>query len=427
MQSLKRRGLAAIRSPVLCTMANFQGLYSELAGLVLDDLDVGDYENTGLFGELFPKVEQEVIEASCRKRLDIEAYMDTFIGCGRETLNLMLITETFLGGSRAADFFVKGVSTEQSDWDFYCTGDRDDIGFVTLWLISKGFTESEASVKANLDRGYEGIFPRGVFFTGTLVAKDGRPTVKVQLMGPRCTWPLNTILQYDITCIQAFISGLAAVHLHYPLTSKKKMFSVLDLSNPRYDVARIQKYKSRGFELVRHEDAVRSVHGPDPERSILAGGRYGTDSSARVVFTNPSLLGSAELSCARSEVCKELEGTFWIEGDNMLSVGSLMYGMLIAGPHTNHAIEENNREMSEFMLKFACKVYDVSIVSRDTERAIAVELDDDTLFLRAEISRSLNVPPSVSGRMGIVIASYIREWAEMCDYQAADLRRLFRS
>lgn len=130
--------LCGLAAPLTITMSSVQDLQSELASIIISDLDAGDSEDTQAVLQLFPKLEDRDLRAVGQSRVNIHGYMNRFIGCGAETIEAMRMTNVLLGGSRAADFFIQGSSSKGSDWDFYCVGGEVHLAAFTGWLVHKG-------------------------------------------------------------------------------------------------------------------------------------------------------------------------------------------------------------------------------------------------------------------------------------------------
>lgn len=68
-------------------------------------------------------------------------------------LETLVVTHSFLSGSRAADFFCPGLCTTDSDWDFYCIGNACHSLFLYMYFLSLGYELTDKRTGNTEDAG----------------------------------------------------------------------------------------------------------------------------------------------------------------------------------------------------------------------------------------------------------------------------------
>ncbi|GKT67455.1 hypothetical protein ColTof4_14382 [Colletotrichum tofieldiae] len=147
-------------------------LPAELCDQIAEGLGIGDVQNVEVMIEMFPRLD---LKGVLNKLANVSAYLDTFVGNGSETVKVFLHTQTFLGGSRAAEFFVPGTATSTSDWDLYCTGEDASIVMLMSWLTENGVELVPGNLDLDTYCASSGYYCSGKF-------KSGGTDCKVQIM-----------------------------------------------------------------------------------------------------------------------------------------------------------------------------------------------------------------------------------------------------
>ena len=190
----------------------------------------------------------------------------------KKLLDAMEKHKVVLSGSRAASYFYPQASDDKSDWDFYTSSAGSHIIDFIKVLCSLGGILNDIQCSSEdserIQEGYDNL-------SAIVLLSMGES--KIQLMITNSLTVLDTILGFDISVVQCFISGSFAMSLYHSVSKDSKAIywsqdKVLRLQNelktlieytadepdsPREDSlqsridileARQAKYTSRGFE-----------------------------------------------------------------------------------------------------------------------------------------------------------------------------------
>lgn len=225
------------------------GIPTEIARLIFSFMtaeDVADKQK--LYAMFVPPKSTTLIHFERRRlvndlqaeRLDVKNVFSKAFNDPQALLNTMLVSQSFLAGSRATDFFLPGAASQESDWNFYCTGTALSPSVIMAYLEGDGFRFSTADpeeacvAKApeseveeedeevehdesdddsdstdSLPAHARKIMPTiaGVKVVGS---KTYRITVSRVVTGDNIP---NTVTRFETTAAQCYISGYEAVSL----------------------------------------------------------------------------------------------------------------------------------------------------------------------------------------------------------------------
>lgn len=138
-------------------------------------------------------------------RANIQRYLLELTANPYNLLCTMLLTNTFLVGSRALEFFKPGVVTCESDWDFVCCGSFVQRRAFLEYMVHQGLKINKEHGELS-DTGY----PGSVF---TIEGRFPAPsrTHTVQLISVSYVNELDVIARHHSSILWCFITGAEAV------------------------------------------------------------------------------------------------------------------------------------------------------------------------------------------------------------------------
>ncbi|EED11871.1 hypothetical protein TSTA_110510 [Talaromyces stipitatus ATCC 10500] len=122
------------------------------------------------------------------RRWDPVVYLRRAFADPKSLLHAMAFTGTLISGSRALEYFVKDMTTPESDWDFYASGNAACINTISAYLESIGVMWGDHSdIEDSEDRDDYGYSQKFTVKRGRLhqQASGGTDYVKVQLIWTR--------------------------------------------------------------------------------------------------------------------------------------------------------------------------------------------------------------------------------------------------
>lgn len=178
-------------------------------------------------------------------RYDPRPYLKNLVYDPDRLLSAMREWNVVLSGSRASAFFYPSATTENSDWDFYCTG-----GTVAAAMFSNALgAEWETSQRGSEDEtAYNGSF---------LILRGSLRGHSIQLMwyNEASMGAFGTIVEFHSSIVQCFISGWCAVSMYHKVSVQNKMlvWELDGIRNPEKKAKAprcVAKYAERGFEVI---------------------------------------------------------------------------------------------------------------------------------------------------------------------------------
>jgi len=146
------------------------------------------------------------------RRLSPLVYLSKFTKNSSLLLQTMRETKTVLSGSRAAEYFTPGISTENSDWDFYCPDIRNNVVLFIHFIEQLGFKFETLEE----DRHYNSTDEKLAVLSG----RKGK--TKVQIIVSRQPSMIATVLNFGSSMTQCIISGYCAISLYHVLLRDNK-------------------------------------------------------------------------------------------------------------------------------------------------------------------------------------------------------------
>lgn len=176
-----------------------------------------------------------------KQRASPLVYFAPLVADPMRLLTCLTFTQSFLAGSRALEYFVPGVIGGESDWDFFCVGDRTKYSLLISGMTQLGF---------KLERPY-----RTDNYTDLLVSTGWIGPNKVQLIwDPKSSTPMQCVARFHSTILTCYVSGVNAVcvapHLAAYRISAKRYPG--DVGSNRYAASNLAwtKYRNRGISYV---------------------------------------------------------------------------------------------------------------------------------------------------------------------------------
>lgn len=208
----------------------------EIAQNIVSGMALEDVCDSDMMHSMFPHLDlTKVVE----RRLDPKRYLSGLVEDVEGLLEVMLITNSFIGGSRATEFFTPGAASSGSDWDIFCCGGQRQQRVLVDWMTDHGLEIPDESDEVNFYR-------RDLFIISGSIQK-GRSSVRVQLVKSGHGTDINAVFRFHSSITQCLITGYAALSLMSKTTRLSKSVEwVRDETSPEA----VQKYMSRGIEYV---------------------------------------------------------------------------------------------------------------------------------------------------------------------------------
>lgn len=203
---------------------------------------------------MFPGLDVNAIRED---RVDIKKYLSTLFKDPAGFMKIMLLTDSFISGSRALEFFLPGMKSRDSDWDIFCVGSNvqcmllvDELrrqGFETIQSAGSNYAEAESLDFREAGSPFRVL--HGEIWRGSNV-------YKVQVMNCACSSELEVVLDFHSSAVACIISGHSAVSVFSTLTSNHKSmaFEIRNAGFLRTAEVAMQKYRERGVKYVGKED-----------------------------------------------------------------------------------------------------------------------------------------------------------------------------
>jgi hypothetical protein len=134
-------------------MSNFEKKVSqETIDNILQHLSINEIENLDRSIETSKEDQRKLapshlVQSTLADRQNPIKYLDKAFHNSAKLLTAMGMAEVFLSGSRALEYFIVNICDENSDWDFYCPSEVDNILF-----IMKTFENSGVVWESNKDK-----------------------------------------------------------------------------------------------------------------------------------------------------------------------------------------------------------------------------------------------------------------------------------
>lgn len=193
----------------------------------------------------YPGVDKSAVLAH---RVDVKRYLSNAFKDPQKLLEVMLLTNSFISGSRALDFFLPGV-VEPSDWDVFCCGEDYQSLLLLHELKLQGFVPALPEV-SDMDAYNYG--DKHNVLEGTV---DFNSTIhKVQLIRCPMFSDLGVLLGFHSSIVRCMISGHSLVSVNSTLTSRR-MSTQYYVSEPLASTrdAAILKYVNRGIKYIPND------------------------------------------------------------------------------------------------------------------------------------------------------------------------------
>lgn len=187
---------------------------------------------------------------AARRRVSPLMYLRELCDDTRRLLEVMFYTNTFLGGSRAMEFFTPGLCVDHSSWSFFCGGGGTQRWVFLKYMRSIGFVP-EGYFMDNIYGEYPRKKNQNVI-TGSLKSRNKASAVKLVSCG--ITGPLAFVLDTHSSINQCYISGSDAVDVRPQLSSLKVSHSYASTNRTRYER---EKYECRGVKYMDSTEYVK--------------------------------------------------------------------------------------------------------------------------------------------------------------------------
>lgn len=179
------------------------------------------------------------------RRFDIKRYLSRLFPDPDKFIQIMLLTNSCVSGSRALEFFLPGMAEKESDWDIYCCGDNVSLTVLLGWMVDNGLKLDRPQADRQEYYGHACVS----VLNG--VVGEGSEAKKVQVIASDNQDPVTAVLNFHSSIVQCFISGWGAVSVMSELTRKRQSVRWSGCgSNAEAMDRAISKYKSRGVEYV---------------------------------------------------------------------------------------------------------------------------------------------------------------------------------
>lgn len=142
--------------------------------------------------------------------------------------------------------------------------------------------------------------------------------------------PVDLVLGYDLTCIQATIGGSCFFHLHHTMSHLRLMSVRKELTNETFYESRVKKYTSKGFKQIKLAEFKSSGSLIDPTLSWGRTVRTCKDRDSMAIVYNPGTYFKGKYSAILGSVSKYVLSVDWQEDENYHPP----YVPLTYGPHT---------------------------------------------------------------------------------------------
>lgn len=254
----------------------------DILSLILKDVSISNVKHVSQ--ALCPKLDNDSIARCVESRLNPLIYLRQLTMKPDELLATMLTYKVVLSGSRAANYFYPGLSSADSDWDFFCDGNSIDcVNFVKHM--------HKIGVVWQYDPTTEEDNPQYSVATG--IIEIDKKLQKIQLIwldNPTSTL-FERILAFHSSIVQCFISGFGAFCMYDKLTCM--CLSLPWVSDPESSNQTIinhrearDKYVDRGVRYVSYDwyTGIQSLDGRYMDHSIVEPrNRHILDSGCRTV------------------------------------------------------------------------------------------------------------------------------------------------
>lgn len=195
-------------------------------------------------------------------RKNIVKYFETLFNDPIDLINAMHSSDSILSGSRALDFFVPGMTDDDSDWDFYVYENTDKRDIMVKCLERQGVEWNSIGWVSGYSKNNDvsTTTPRILWssnvkeleyrtMNGQINRNDKKTNVQLIWMIDRS--PFSCLLEYHSSIVQCFITSMYAVCMYGRETMNKEAYhwkgnySTIDGES---DI--IIKYKRRGIKYI---------------------------------------------------------------------------------------------------------------------------------------------------------------------------------
>ncbi|KAJ4293289.1 hypothetical protein N0V90_008571 [Kalmusia sp. IMI 367209] len=113
-------------------------LPAELLNIITTNLSVDDVRS--LYQAASRSKEHVLVAKCCLARISVQEYIECSLGNSSIVLGAMSRNLVYISGSRALEFFKRGVTDTHSDWDFYAPNDFDLVSAFMQGMEQAGVT-----------------------------------------------------------------------------------------------------------------------------------------------------------------------------------------------------------------------------------------------------------------------------------------------
>jgi hypothetical protein len=271
--------------------------------------NIAMYTNDGDLQSLCDATGRLTIKEANYHRYDPRPYLQNLVRNPNTLLTAMREWNVVLSGSRASAFFYPSASTNNSDWDFYCTGGVLAASMFCRALWKMGAVWGTTQREIGDDERYNGSF---LILRGTLRGQS------IQLMWYNRSnmGAFATIVEFHSSIVQCFISGWCAVSMYHKASSQDKMivWELDEVRNPEKKAKAprcVAKYVKRGFKEIPYS---KEAIGVNQNLDLPWNTRRISDEGCLVIdFKNYTTYSNQRLNALHDAAMEEIKNMRWTE------------------------------------------------------------------------------------------------------------------